>query len=152
MVGFTKDWVDISFRIIAIIGAAASVYTYARNSKRERAKWLFDLFQKFYMGEEHKEIRELIESEKTAFASRQTDPELLHKLDNFLNFFEFLYYLHERGILAKTDVDQLFGYPLARIFENAHIREYVDTPEYGYEGVRHLFKVLGYSNSHAAQV
>lgn len=43
-----NEWGQLVTYIIAILAAGFSVCQYYRNSKRERTRWLFDLYQRFY--------------------------------------------------------------------------------------------------------
>jgi hypothetical protein len=139
-----KEWMQPIFYLVAVLATIGSALTYYRNSRRERARWLFDLFQHFYEGDEHKQIRKLIESGKTQFAAKEEDEELLHQLDNYLNFFEFVDFLNSENILNKDDVFKLFDYPLRQIAQDAAIRKYALKKDYGYEGIKHLFAILSY--------
>jgi hypothetical protein len=144
MLSLAKEWMQPAFYFVAVVATIGSAWTYYRNSRRERAKWLFDLFQHFYEGDEHKQIRKLIESGETQFAIKEDDDELLQRLDNYLNFFEFLDFLNSENILTKDDVSKLFDYPLRRIDQDPAIRKYALRKEYGYEGIKHLFDILSY--------
>ncbi len=144
MLCLAKEWVQPVFYLVAIAATIGSVITFYQNSKRERARWLFDLFQHFYEGEEHKMIRALIESGKTEFAAKEADEELLQKLDNYLNFFVFLHFLYKRRILKKEEILRLFDYPLRQIAQNPAIRRYALKPEYGYEEIKDLLEILSY--------
>jgi hypothetical protein len=151
MLTLCREWSQPVFYFVAILGTLGSVWTYLRNSKRERARWIFDLFQHFYEGGEHQKIRTKIESGQTDFADNEDDEELLHKLDNYLNFFEFLDFLHEKRILTKDDILRLFEYPLRQIHKDRHLRKYALKEKHGYEGVKHLFDVLGYPEEDDSQ-
>jgi len=82
MLSIVKEWAQPAFYLVAVLATIGSAWTYYRNSRRERARWLFDLFQHFYEGDEHKQIRKLIEAGATQFAVKENDDELLHRLDN----------------------------------------------------------------------
>jgi hypothetical protein len=144
MLCLVKEWMQPAFYLVAILATIGSVLTYYWNSRRERARWLFDLFQHFYEGDEHKQIRKLIEAGETQFAVKEDDEELLHHLDNYLNFFEFLDFLNSEKILTKNDVSKLFDYPLRQIHQDPAIRKYALKKEYGYEGIKHFFDILSY--------
>lgn len=52
---------DVFVKLVTIAGIILAVYTYRKNAKLERAKWLNMLFEKFYEKEMYKEIRLLID-------------------------------------------------------------------------------------------
>jgi hypothetical protein len=151
MLTLAREWIQPALYFVAILGTLGSVWTYVRNSKRERARWIFDLFQHFYEGDEHQKIRTKIESGQTHFAGKEDDEDLLHRLDNYLNFFEFLDFLYERRILAKDDILRLFEYPLGQIQQDRDLRKYTLKEKHGYEGIKHLFDVLGYPEEDDSQ-
>ena len=121
-----------------------SARTYWRNSAQERAKWLFELYQRFYDSDSHTEIRRMIEAGGTRFAEEEKDERLLQRLDDYLNFFEFISFLLKSGRLKKKEAMAMFDYPLRKIARDNSICRYLSRPEYGYEGLNKLLKDLGY--------
>ena len=140
-----KTTAEFLLAVVGILAAAVAGWTYWKNSKRERTRWLFELYQRFYEREELKPMRARIESGETGFAKEEKDSALLEQLDDYLNFFEFIAYLHERNELKKEEVAAMFDYPLRKIARDEAVSQYLSQPEYGYEGVRELLKDLGYA-------
>jgi len=126
--------------------ALASARAYWRNSAQERAKWLFELYQRFYDSDSHGDIRRRIETGNTRFAHEEQDEQLLQKLDDYLNFFEFISFLLRSRRLKKKEAMAMFDYPLRKMANDKPIRRYLSRPEYGYEGLNELLKDLGYPN------
>jgi len=92
----------------AVLGA---VRIYYRKSTLERATWLSSLYSKFYEAPDLKRIRKALDDNPPDAAEvvelvRNEDPDLT----DYLNFFEFMAYLEERGQLNKRDVAALFDY------------------------------------------
>lgn len=131
--------------LAAGLSALIAVFTYRRNSRQERAVWLFELYQRFYDSPSHAHMRRLVESGKTKFAETEDDEELLQKLDDYLNFFEFITFLVHQGRLKRKEALAMFDYPLRLIAKDKALMRYLSRPEYGYEGLTEFVKELGYS-------
>lgn len=141
-----KDWVQTCSYLVGAIVALWSLRQYFRNSARERIRWLFDLYHRFYEDASLKQMRIRIDWGDTGFVSEEKDRQLMQEFDDYLNFFEFLAYLLKRGEIKHEEVLAMFDYPLRRIAEDRAVSKYVLRPEYGYEELRDLLKELGYAN------
>ncbi len=64
-----------------------SLRQYFRNSKRERIRWLFDLYHRFYEDAALKQMRMRIDWGDTSFATGEENRQLLQELDDYLTFF-----------------------------------------------------------------
>ena len=91
------------YYLMATAGAFVAVLTYYRNSVIERARWLSSLYSKFYEAPDLKRIRKCLD-ENAPNAPQVQD--LVRDEDSdftdYLNFFEFMAYLENRGQLSKT--------------------------------------------------
>jgi len=56
-----KDIAQLASYLTGIGAALLAVFTYVGNSRRERAKWAVQLFEKFYEAERYKEVREKLD-------------------------------------------------------------------------------------------
>lgn len=137
----TWEWLEIAAYIVAIFAAGASWWQYRRNSRRERMRWLYDLYQRFYDSREYQEVFDRIDYGETDFI-RNGDRKLLPKLDCYLNFFEFVAILGRRKELREDEVKDMFQYPLERIAQDAHVPNYLR--DNGYEQLDALLKRLRY--------
>lgn len=144
---FVRDSVQICAYAIGALAALFSIYQYKRNSRRERARWLFELYERFYERAELKEMRQLIEEGKTDFAAQENDLQKLQRLDDYLNFFEFIAFLRRKKELNTADVRDMFDYPLRKMADDEAVRGYIEKQTYGYEGVREILRELDYSKS-----
>lgn len=108
--------------------------------------WLFELYQRFYGDLDLKRMRVRIDWGDTDFCLKEEreNAELLGQLDDFLNFFEFLAYLRERGELKEIEITTMFDYPLQKIAEDKALTQYIRRQENGYEKLPGLLKQLGY--------
>ncbi len=143
-----KDWIQtVSYGVGAIV-ALWSLRQYFRNSARERTRWLFDLYHRFYEDAALKQMRSRIDWGETSFVREETDRQLMQELDDYLNFFEFIAYLLETGELKREEILAMFDYPLRRIATDKWVCTYVQRQDYGYEGLSDLLKKLGYARQY----
>jgi hypothetical protein len=84
---YYKDLAQIASYVVGIIVAIVAVGTYLRNSQRDRARWVFELYEKFFEENRYKLVRETLDS-------RPDSPEVAALLDHrvseftdYLNFF-----------------------------------------------------------------
>ncbi len=123
------------YYLMATAGAFVAVLTYYRNSVIERARWLSSLYSKFYEAPDLKRIRKCLD-ENAPNAPQVQD--LVRDEDSdftdYLNFFEFMAYLENRGQLGQRDVAALFDYYLRVLSKHKDVRQYVleDRNGYGY--------------------
>ncbi len=137
-----REWLEVLTYAVAVLAAGGSWWQYRRNSARERTRWLFELYQRFYDNEELQQMQRLIDWEETYFVKAEKDTAQMQNLDTYLNFFEFLAILYKRRELKKEEVLAMFEYPLRKIAEDEAISAYVNRPDYGYEYLRELLKDL----------
>lgn len=138
-----KSWVQTITYAVGALAALSSLAVYRGNSRRERAKWLASLYEKFYEQASLKAVRNLLDSEKPDSAAVQ---KLVEEEDaeftDYLNFFEFMGYLKKSGQLSRRDVTALFDYYLACLRKHDAVRKYIvnDSKGYGYlkESLLHL--------------
>lgn len=138
-----KDCLEIVTYFVGIAVAGGSLWTYRRNSARERTRWLFELYQRFYEQAALRDMRVRIDWGDTAFVQEEKDASLLGDLDNFLNFFEFLAYLRKQRELQLREIQAMFAYPLSTISKDKAILAYLR--KYGYEELDALLKELRYA-------
>jgi hypothetical protein len=136
------QWLQCATYVIAILAASGSLWQYQRNSKRERTRWLFELYQRFYEQKNLKAIRVRVDRGDTKFIAEESDFYLLDELDELLNFFEFIAYLQKRGDLQRDEILVMFEYPLRMIAKDQAV--FGDVSQYGYDELRGLLKELGY--------
>jgi hypothetical protein len=139
-----KDWMETAFYIIGIGAAFASFLQYRQNSVRERAKWLFELYQRFYEQSKLRNMRITLDEHDTQFVQAESDRESLADLDEFLNFFEFLAFLWKSGEIKEQEVHAMFDYPLATIGTDRRVMDYL--VKYGYEKLAEMLEKMGYAN------
>jgi hypothetical protein len=137
-----NQWLQGATYAIAILAALSSLWQYRRNSKRERTRWLFELYQKFYEQKNLKAMRVRIDRGDTKFIAEDRDVYLSDELDEFLNFFELIAYLQKRGSLRRDEVLVMFEYPLRTIAKDGAVLGYLS--QYGYDNLRGFLEKLRY--------
>lgn len=138
----------------ALYAAAAATREYRRNvdtdekrTELEKAKWLSQLFHRFYESPKYKEIRRridyahiedlraLIRKDKDSEARFLPEEQLVFdQFTDYLNLFEFVAYLRQLEQLDSEDIKAMFAYYLERLVEvdtNGEIRTYVRDNGYG---------------------
>lgn len=135
-------WTGLAQAIAVVVGAVAAcvaLFTYRRNARLERARWISNLYAKFYEEESTlKDIRDqldsavpdaivdgLVKSEPSAFT-------------DYLNFFELMAYLEKSKQLEREDIEALFGYYLDCLSKHRTVVKYIQDKGKGYESLRDL--------------
>jgi hypothetical protein len=140
-----KDAAQIGAYLAGILAALFSVWQYRRNSRRERTRWIYDLYRRFWEQPSLRKMRERIDWGDTAFLEEE-DKDVLSDFDDYLNFFEFIGYLWKSGELELTEISVMFDYSLRQLGQNKIIRSYLT--KYGYEQLNALLNELRYSVRH----
>ncbi len=121
--------------------AAWTIYTYHRSVKLERAKWIKDLYEKFYESIGLKMVRDAIDSSNhTQIDTMVTNED--PAFTDYLNFFELLGYLWESRQISKEELLGLFDYYLGDLKKNKKIVDYIETPKKGFEKLQKLLKLV----------
>lgn len=123
------------FQLLAAMSVAIGALAYWRNSRLERARWLANLYSKFYEALDLKMIRETLDcSAPNAVEVRKLVEDQDARFTDYLNFFEFVAYLRACGQLSSKDVAALFDYYLRVLNKHEDVRKYVldDKNGYGY--------------------
>jgi len=123
------------FQLVAAASAVIGALAYWRNSRLERARWLSNLYSKFYEALDLKMIRETLDrSAPNSPEVRKLVEDQDARFTDYLNFFEFVAYLRACGQLSRKDVAALFDYYLRVLNKHEDVRKYVldDKNGYGY--------------------
>lgn len=136
--------------LIAIFGIALPAWlawlTYRKREKLERAKWMQELYEKFYERSDLKKFRDLVDSEEEDIARRaelnKRIEEESPEFTDYLNFFEFLGYLEESKQISEEEIRGMFHYYLANIKRNGQIVKYIRDPKKGFEKLEKLLNKI----------
>ncbi len=137
-----RDCLQAVVYATAILAAIGSLWQYRRNSRRERTRWLFDLYQRFWEQKTLRGMRIRVDVGDTGFVKEDKDLDLLGELDDYLNFFEFIAFLWKRRELKLEEVRALFEYPLQTIARDEAVLGYVR--RYSYDELAGLLTELRY--------
>jgi hypothetical protein len=118
-----------------------------RRGELEKAKWLAQLFERFYESPQYKEVRRrvdygeiedllsLITKDKVPNATFSMEEQIVFdQFTDYLNLFEFVAYLRKLDQLDSEDIKAMFAYYLERLIEvdtRGEIRAYIRDNGYG---------------------
>jgi hypothetical protein len=117
---------------VAIVTTIAAVDTYRANSRRERAKWAVQLYEKFYESDRYKVVRDKVDSADEPAVKDLVNQEGAEFTD-YLNFFELVAYLLATRQLSSSDVMTLFHYYLRSLKRHRSVMNYLNQREKGFE-------------------
>jgi hypothetical protein len=111
--------------LMAVYAAIQGVKEYRNRTRTERMRWLEEFYERFYENKRFRVIRQLIdfddfagirsllERDTLAGASfDQLERDLFDDFTDYLNFFEMLVYLGNRGQIQREELESMFGYYL----------------------------------------
>ncbi|HUY81395.1 MAG TPA: hypothetical protein VMU92_06695 [Acidobacteriaceae bacterium] len=133
--------IQFLYYCVAIIAAIVALWTYRSNSRRERAKWAVQLYDKFYETDHYKPIREKLDcGPDTAADVVQLATQESPEFTDYLNFFEMVSYLAKSKQLSKNDVLSLFQYYLQCLKKHDAVMTYLNNKENGFEQLRKFLR------------
>jgi hypothetical protein len=130
--------------LVAVIAVGVAAYQYRRAVTTRHAEWLLSLFQSFYETTKYQRIRSILDwphsPRSLQLASDLTNLKNssdLQRLDLYLNFFEFVAVLNNRGELKEREVNALFQYYLDNLRAWPTVMAYIKN-----EGFENLDRLL----------
>lgn len=133
---------------LGIVPAWLAWWSYRQKVKLDRAKWMKELYEKFYERSDLKVVRDLVDSNEEEVTKRAELDKLIEEerpeFTDYLNFFEFLGYLEESKQARKEDVLGMFHYYLVSIKEkkNEKIVKYIRNRTKGFEKLEKLLNKI----------
>lgn len=121
------------------VAAVWGLLKYRQSVGLEKAKWMKELYDKFYERAELKTTREILDgndAQKVLEIVQSEDP----RFTDYLNFFEFLGYLSESKQIGRDEVIGMFDYYLQNLRSHQVVMEYISKPEKGFEKLRALLE------------
>ena len=90
--------------LIAIAAASVALWNYRKNANTRRAEFLVALHQAFFVDNQYKQMRRLLDSDEDEQAAKLGAQILAEseQLTDFLNFFELVAYLERLGTFHKA--------------------------------------------------
>lgn len=140
---------EITKTVLLAAGAIAGFLTYRTNLKVRRAEWLASLFERFYLNEDFKNTRALLDyasdERKKLLHCIRTNPEnakTLEPLVDYLNFFEFVASLWRLGQLKTDEVEMMFEYYIRDLGKKEEVMDFIKQ-----EGFEELQELIAKINS-----
>jgi hypothetical protein len=134
-----KPFVEVLTFVGTVIGGWWAATTYHRSAGLDRAKWVKELYDKFYEHSELKGVRDLLDGDDPQQICSMVAEEG-PALTDYLNFFEFLGYLWESKQIKGEEIRCLFEYYLRNLKRNKAVAAYIDDPTKGFEKLQRLLK------------
>jgi hypothetical protein len=139
-------WLDVVWKISAVLGGTLALFTFWRTAKVRRAEWLSNLHAKFFEAPGYKRIRRVLDSSDSApDLSKLRDDiaadaasELAEEFVDYLNFFEFVASLRKLRQLKLHEITMLFDYYLRLLSKHDFVRTYIR--KNGFEQLELLFE------------
>jgi gamma-glutamylcyclotransferase (GGCT)/AIG2-like uncharacterized protein YtfP len=143
---------------VTVLGFALAYYVYWKEHGRHSAGMLLDAYKNFYDSSDHRRIRAALEigaadsADRTALqkavgksingeaCASDEEEELLHQLDEYLNFFQFIGWLLDHKDLKASDVKGMFSYYVKDLCDeqNSWLLPYIH--HYGFRGLERLLR------------
>ncbi len=134
--------VQIFSYITGAFAAVCAFLVYRNNSRRERAKWVENLYSRFFERDELKKVRDTLDCPANdARVVALVDAERA-KWTDYLNFFELVAYLQQSKQIEGADVKALFQYYLGCLKRHSTVLEYVRDQSKGFKYLRKLLQQL----------
>ncbi len=130
---YLKAVLQLASYVVAIFAAIVALQTYLANSRRERAKWAVQLFEKFYESDHYKEVREKLDSTADQPPVKELVKQEGAEFTDYMNFFELVAYLAATKQLSSSDVMTLFEYYLRTMKRHRSVMDYLNRREKGFE-------------------
>jgi uncharacterized protein YdiU (UPF0061 family) len=128
-----KAIVQLVSYLVAALAALGALLTYRSNSRRERAKWAIQVYEKFFESNAYKEMRNKLDCASDAAEVQQLVQQKPPAFTDYLNFFEMIAFIAETKQLSKRDALSLFQYYLQCLKRHSTVMNYVNDKEKGFE-------------------
>lgn len=123
------EWITA---IATIIIAIVAWIELSKNRKTKHAEFLTDLYERFYLNDTFKLVREKIDLEKgnpytkAKFVSdKRKNKDFEQKFSDYLNFFQFIISLKKLSQLDDDEINMMFRYYLLKLKESEFILNYL---------------------------
>jgi hypothetical protein len=131
-----KDIAAIASYVVGALTLVVGVLTYRGNSKRERAKLAYQLYEKFYEADRYKDVRDTLDCDADDPVVTELVAQQRPSFTDYLNFFEFITLLAETKQLLRSDVQTLFQYYLGCLRRHTKVMNYVNDDTKGFEQLK----------------
>ncbi|MGA7894539.1 MAG: hypothetical protein WCA49_15070 [Candidatus Sulfotelmatobacter sp.] len=128
--------------LAALVAAFWALFIYKSNARRERARWVENLYSRFFEKEELKEIRDIVDCDSGDAHVAELVANESSQWTDYLNFFELVAYLQVSGQLEEEDVSALFAYYLGCLKKHKPIIDYISNESKGFEQLKKLLSKI----------
>ena len=123
--------------LAALIAAWLALLAYRKNIRLERARWLAQLYEKYYEQSSLKKVRDVLDRESSdSDVVKSIVQKESAEFTDYLNFFEYMAYLVKQKQLESSDVMALFRFYLNDLKKHGIVSEYVRKPSSGFENLK----------------
>lgn len=130
--------VQIFSYLAGAVAAISAFLVYHSNSRRERARWVENLYSRFFEKSELKEIRDKLDCDANDAIVDALVTQESSAWTDYLNFFELVAYLQESKQVAAEDVSALFQYYLGCLRKHRAVMDYIGNESKGFKYLRNL--------------
>lgn len=130
--------VQILSYLAGATAAVSAVFVYRSNSRRERARWVENLYSRFFEKSELKQVRDILDCDSDDENVKLLVTEEGSAWTDYLNFFELVAYLQESKQIAAEDVKALFEYYIGCLKRHRAAMEYICDDIKGFKYLRRL--------------
>jgi hypothetical protein len=134
----TVKAVQILSYMAGAAAAVSAVFVYRSNSRRERARWVENLYSRFFEKNELKQVRDTLDCNSEDEKVNALVAEEGSAWTDYLNFFELVAYLQESKQLAAEDVKALFEYYIGCLKRHRAVMGYIGDQAKGFKYLRKL--------------
>lgn len=109
----------------------------SKNRKTKHAEFLTDLYERFYLNDNFKSVREKTDKPKDNPFTKEdfdsdmrADKDFEQKFSDYLNFFQFIISLKKLSQLDDGEINMMFRYYLYKLKESEFIMDYLKEYKY----------------------
>src|SRR5262245_45581901 len=136
-----RDFAQIAFYCVSILGVIGALWTYRSNQLLERTKWASALYDKFYERPDLKGVRQALDCNADSTEVAELVKRERADFTDYLNFFEHVAYLVKRRQISKADANAYFEYYFSCLQRHQAVRDYVKNRANGYELLAEWFQL-----------
>ncbi len=128
------EWITA---IATIIIAIVAWIELSKNRRTKHAEFLTDLYERFYLNDTFKSVREKIDladakpyTKEHFDADKKGDTDFEQKFSDYLNFFQFVISLKKLSQLDDEEINMMFRYYLLKLKDSEFIMDYLKEFKY----------------------
>ena len=135
----SSDFLEPVVKIATVAGIIIALIQYRKNSQLEKAKWLAELYKKFYEEPNYKKMRAILDypnAHKDEIENlkqnigKDSEIKLQEELVDYLNFFEFIATLEKLGQLETGKINLVFGYYIKLLDKHEFVQSFISQNEF----------------------